>query len=335
MAHWIPDIISAVDVFTIGIVIIKAINLITIYTLPSRLSRYAHTSSSGDAPWALVTGASDGIGQALAHELAIQGFNVVLHGRNHTKLSAALSRLRAKHPEQSFRLLIADASTVPCMNCIGSGQISTTTADSSQIPPDFEAIQADLSDLNLTMLINNAGGGAVNPICLPLSESSATRITGNISLNALFPLHLTRVLLPILRRNAPALVMNISSMADQGFPLLASYSASKQFLMNMTRAVGLESRLDDGDKTVELLGVRIGRVTDVSHCKEPPSLFTPDSQTMARAALARSGHGNGIVVGYWAHALQQLGTNLLPTWAQDRVFMDVMRQERERELRTR
>lgn len=334
MAHWIPNIISAVGIFTIGIVVVKAINLITIYILPSRLSRYGHTSSNGNEPWALVTGASDGIGHALAHELAMHGFNVVIHGRNHSKLSAALSRLQATHPERSFRLLIADASTVPCMNCIGSEQPSATS-DSSQNPLDFDAIQADLSDLHLTVLINNAGGGAVNPICLPLSESSAARITGNVSLNALFPLHLTRVLLPILRRNAPALVMNISSMADKGFPLLTSYSASKQFLMNMTRAVGLELRIDDDDKQVEMLGVRIGRVTDVSHCKEPPSLFTPDSQTMARAALARSGHGNGIVVGYWAHALQQLGSNLLPAWAQDQANMAVMRKEREREQGTK
>ncbi|KAF4815182.1 Very-long-chain 3-oxoacyl-CoA reductase [Colletotrichum siamense] len=334
MAHWIPNIISAVGIFTIGVVVVKAINLIAIYSLPSRLSRYAHTSSNGNAPWALVTGASDGIGHALAHELAMQGFNVVIHGRNHSKLSAALSRLQATHPERSFRLLIADASTVPCMNCIESEHPSST-GDSSQNPLDFNAIQADLNDLHLTVLINNAGGGALNPICLPLSESFAARITGNVSLNALFPLHLTRVLLPILRRNAPALVMNISSMADKGFPLLASYSASKQFLMNMTRAVGLELRLDDGDKQVEMLGVRIGRVTDVSHCKEPPSLFTPDSQTMARAALARSGRGNGIVVGYWAHALQQLGSSLLPAWAQDQVIMAVMRKEREREQGTK
>ncbi|KAK1854832.1 short chain dehydrogenase [Colletotrichum chrysophilum] len=334
MAHWIPNIISAVGIFTIGIVVVKAINLITIYTLPSRLSRYAHTSSNGNAPWALVTGASDGIGHALAHELAMRGFNVVIHGRNHTKLSVALSRLQATHPERSFRLLIADASTVPCTNCIVSEQPSST-GNSSQISLDFNAIQADLSDLHLTVLINNAGGGAVNPICLPLSESSAARITGNVSLNALFPLHLTRVLLPILRRNSPALVMNISSMADKEFPLLASYSASKQFLMNMTRAVGLELRLDDGDKQVEILGIRIGRVTDVSHCKEPPSLFTPDSQTIARAALAQSGRGNGIVVGYWAHALQQLGSSLLPAWAQDQVIMAVMRKEREREQGTK
>ncbi|KAL3291148.1 short chain dehydrogenase/reductase [Colletotrichum asianum] len=334
MAHWISNIISAVGIFTIGIVVVKAINLITIYTLPSRLSRYAHTSSNGNAPWALVTGASDGIGHALAHELAMQGFNVVIHGRNHTKLSAALSRLRATHPERSFLLLIADASTVPCMNCIGSEHPSST-GDSSQNPLDFNVIQADLSDLHLTVLINNAGGGAVNPICLPLSESSATRITSNVSLKALFPLHLTRVLLPILRRNAPALVMNISSMADKGFPLLASYSASKQFLMNMTRAVGLELRLNDDDEQVEMLGVRTGRVTDVSHCKEPPSLFTPDSQTMARAALARSGRGNGIVVGYWAHALQQLGSSLLPAWALDQVIMAVMRKERERQQGTK
>ncbi|KAK1640690.1 short chain dehydrogenase/reductase [Colletotrichum phormii] len=284
-------IITFVGILTIGITVVKIADWIAIYTLPSRLGRYAHNSSNGDAPWALVTGASDGIGR----------FNVVLHGRNHAKLSADASDLRIKCPESSFRILVAWQTRRP-----------SQTGDSSQAPLDFESIQAELRELHLTVVVNNAGGGPTNPVFSPLIECSMDRINSNVSLNARFPLHLTRVLLPTLQQNAPSMVMNISSMADQGFPLLVAYSASKQFLMNMTRAVGLEFKLDDAANSVEMLGVRVGRVTDVSHLKEAPSLFTPDFQTMARAALARSGHGHGIVVRYWGHALQQAASSFLP-----------------------
>ncbi|KAK1543788.1 short chain dehydrogenase [Colletotrichum paranaense] len=329
---YIQTIIYIVGLLTLSLAGLKAVNWISIYTLPSRLRIYAHISPNGDAPWALVTGASDGIGRAFASELATQGFNVVLHGRNHAKLTVVASDFRKRYPARSFRILVADASAVPGVNYNGVER-PLQPVDSSQAPPDFASIQAELRDLHLTVVINNAGGGPTNPVFSPLVDCSTDRIASNVSLNALFPLHLTRVLLPVLRQNAPALVMNISSMADEGFPLLASYSASKQFLMTMTRAVGLELKLDDDSSNVELLGVRIGRVTNVSHLKEAPSLFTPDSQTMARAALARTGRGHGIVVGYWGHALQQASSSFLPRWAKDQVMMAIMREQRAGELR--
>jgi 17beta-estradiol 17-dehydrogenase / very-long-chain 3-oxoacyl-CoA reductase len=52
---------------------------------------------------------------------------------------------------------------------------------------------------------------------------------------------------------------------------------------------------------------------------------------MPKAALARAGHGSKIVAGYWAHALQQLGGEVLgwlPAGFRDSVYMDIMRQER-------
>lgn len=314
-------IIASVGILAIALAAIKAVKLVSIYLLPSRLGRYAHVTSSGQSPWALVTGASDGIGRALAHELAARGFNVVLHGRNLAKLSLVESRLREEYPERSVRVLVADAAAVPCMGCLAQTHAV-----------DFLAIEAAVADLHLTVLINNAGSGPVDPLYAPLSESSAARITANVSLNALFPLHLTRALLPALSRNAPALVVNISSVADQGLPLLASYGASKQFVMSLTRAVGLEMTLQGSADEVELLGIRVGRVTGVSHFRGRPSLFTPDAQAMARAILARAGRGHGVVIGYWTHALQQLAFSLLPPWVQDRVVVAVMRRERADEL---
>ncbi|KAI2605036.1 putative oxidoreductase,short chain dehydrogenase [Hypoxylon fragiforme] len=303
----------------------KTLKLTFIYIRPSGLHRYAHPTPDGQPPWALVTGASDGIGTAYAHELAAKGFNVVIHGRNPEKLRRVLSQLQAAFPQRSFRILVADASTVACV--VGHSQ-----HDGSKTL-DFDAIARELDDINLTVLVNNAGGGATNPRFLPLSASSEERITGNVSLNGLFPLHLTRALLPNLTRHQPSLVINMSSMGDGGFPLIAVYSASKAFFMTATRCLRLEMKME-GRAAVEILGIRVGRVTGASDCKEPPTAFLPSTQTMARAALARAGHDNGVVEGYWAHALQEVASSVLaalPRWVQDKVSMDVMHKMRRAE----
>lgn len=318
-------VFQTIGLLTAVLVVTKALQFVSIYLLPSRMARYAH-STNGQPPWALVTGASDGIGRGFAAELAKQGFNVVLHGRNYAKLSSVMLQLQERHPDRSFRVLVADASKIACLNCIrpGHGHMHTHDTDShtADTPPvDFDALRAALDDLNLTVLVNNAGGGALNPTFLSLGESSEARITGNVSLNALFPLHLTRALLPTLRRNSPSLVVNVSSLADSGLPLLVSYSASKRFLLTMTEAVVREMKLLGKGSDVELLGVRVGKTTNTAYFTEKPSFFTPDSQTMARASLEKAGYGHGIVVGYWTHALQHLFINAMPLWVKDRAFI--------------
>ncbi|KAM5386472.1 hypothetical protein ACJZ2D_000435 [Fusarium nematophilum] len=321
------SIFTAIGIAATVPVIYKIFWLVSPYLRPSRLYRYAHLSPSGATPWALVTGASDGIGREFATELAARGFNVVLHGRNQTKLSSTALELQERFPSGSFKILIADASAVQCTSCLHgrTGQDQRTG-----FGVDFEATQRQLEGLHLTVVINNAGGGLQDPTFAPLHKCSQERITGNISLNALFPLHLTRTLLPTLIRNSPALIMNISSMADQGLPLLASYSASKSFLMTMTEAVGLEMDLAGHD--VEVLGVRVAKTTGVSGLKVPPSLFLPTAEVMARAALGRVGCGRRIVDGYWAHSLQVRGADFLPGFLLDKVKLDVMRRERDAEL---
>jgi 17beta-estradiol 17-dehydrogenase / very-long-chain 3-oxoacyl-CoA reductase len=74
---------------------------------PSQLHRYAR---SGNGAWALVTGASDGIGLAFVHELLNRDFNVLLHGRNKSKLEKLRDELTKKYPKLSLEIAVADAS---------------------------------------------------------------------------------------------------------------------------------------------------------------------------------------------------------------------------------
>ncbi|KAH7304035.1 putative oxidoreductase,short chain dehydrogenase [Stachybotrys elegans] len=305
---------SAFGLLTISFLLTQLVRLALVYLRPSRLSRFAHASPSGAAPWALVTGASDGIGRAFAQELAAAGFNVALHGRNRDKLSKVVELFQAEFPQREFTILVADAGLVPCGACL------ETTGPS----PELVAMQQQLSSLHLTVLINNAGGGT--GIFQPVSAAAPITTAKNTSLNALFPLELTRMLLPQLARNGPSLVVNLSTMGDAGFPLIASYSASKAFTMAITRALRLEMLMNN--EPVEVLGIKVGRVTGTGPCRDPSSTFLPSAETMAKAALSKAGYGGGIVVGYWAHAIQQLGASLfavLPEWVEDNVKIGIMR----------
>ncbi|KAI1764141.1 hypothetical protein GGR53DRAFT_530877 [Hypoxylon sp. FL1150] len=177
--------------------------------------------------------------------------------------------------------------------------------------------QKALSGLHLTVLINNVGENPVAPVFVPLKDKTEVKLTKNVSLNALFPLHLTRTLLSTLAKNGLLLQINVSAMAEQGFTLLASYSVSKQFITTLTGALWLEMMMEGRADDVEILGIRTGRVPGVADYKEPPSFFVRDAKTFAKAALAHAGHGRGMVVGYWTHMLQHLMESLMPPWNEE------------------
>ncbi|KAF7172541.1 hypothetical protein CNMCM5623_004733 [Aspergillus felis] len=253
------------------------------YLRPSSLSRYNHP---GKEAWALVTGASDGIGFGFAQELCKRGFNIFLHGRNHDKLQRKRDELLAEFPKAKVRILVFDAFK------------------SSE---DIGWIAQEIGDARLTVLVNNAGGG-VNPF-QRLAELSHEDVQATISLNSTFTAQVTRILMPILEKNSPSLILNVSSAAAYVMPTLTVYSASKAFVESFTRSLQAEMTLDGKD--VEVLGLRVGNTN--SHGNDVAvGLFTPTSRTLASAALNRVGCDGPVVWAYWPHSLQGLSFHLLP-----------------------
>ncbi|CAK7205360.1 hypothetical protein SEUCBS139899_008130 [Sporothrix eucalyptigena] len=282
-----------------------------IYLRPSQVHRYVYNDTQGRPPWALVTGASDGVGVVLADELATVGLNVVLHGRNTTKLEGVRRDLEKKHPQRQFRLFVVDASQTPGQDLDG---LVTTT----------------LGDLHMTVLINNAGGGLRAPTYGALSETSTARIVENVTLNGLFPLVLTARILPLF--NGPSLVMNVGSLADIGMPFVTPYAASKVFMLAATSMMRRELAAL-GRSSTQMLAVRFGVVTGVSHTKTPPRWNEPDTTTMAQAALARTGSGSrDIVIAYLPQALQNAVLGWLSASSTDRLFQKIMMERRIKEI---
>jgi hypothetical protein len=81
---------------------------------PQNLKHKYGTDPSGtvkdETLWAVVTGGSDGIGLAMAHEMASQGFGVCIMARNLTKINKCLEDIKKLHPQVKTKAVVCDFS---------------------------------------------------------------------------------------------------------------------------------------------------------------------------------------------------------------------------------
>lgn len=134
---------------------------------------------------ALVTGATGGIGQAIAIQIAEQGITTVVVGRDRERGQAAVADIKARSGGRSVELMLADLSS---------------QQEIRMLARDFIARHG-----RLDVLINNVGG------LYGKRWETVDGIEGTFALNHLGPFLLTHLLLPILRRSAPARIININS----------------------------------------------------------------------------------------------------------------------------
>ena len=297
------QIFSTIGIAATGILAFRFLRFLYLYLRPSTLKRYLH---GGDA-WALVTGASDGIGRGFARELAHNGFNVALHGRNPHKLEIVKSQLQKEFPDVEFRTVVAEASWFTY--------------------EQIDELVAGLEDINLTVLVNNIGGA---DRIAPLEHTKPHAVDTIMNINARFPTQLTKALLPKLTQtSSPSLILNIGSMGDFSVPYATIYGGSKGFNMAWSSSLAVEMKSEG--KAVEVLGIYVGKVTDVTHCKEDASFFTPNARTMAKASLQRVGCRRTVVVGHVGHAMQRFLVGVLPSSVFTSLITSLMKRKWEEE----
>ena len=291
----------------------KVLRFINIYFIrTSSISKYNHNHvHSSQTPWAIVTGASNGIGKAYAYELCRKNFNIVLHGRNATKLHHYRTELHDEFPHLSFRVIVADASKT------GPAAIQK-----------IKEIVDSLKDLHVTVLINNVGtGDKRDGTCYSqVQDTEAEDIDHLISLNAQFPAQFTRAVVPLLlSHGGPALILTMGSMSDFGMPYLTVYSASKAFDMSFSR--GLRREMLAEGRNVEVLGIMTGEITGASGVESPSSLLKPHAKDYARAALDRVGCGEDVVAGCWAQGIVWAVVSSIPLSLLDNALTDGIRKD--------
>jgi short-subunit dehydrogenase len=167
--------------------------------------------------WALVTGASAGIGVALAEELARGGTSLVLTARRRERLEELAPRLSDAHKIQT-KIFVADLAEAEAPE-----QIFQFTKD--------QRIQIEL-------LINNAGFGAYGEF----QTVEARKLTDMVQVNCAAVVHLTRLYVPemVSRRHGDILIV-ASTAAFQSVPYISTYAATKAF--DLLFAEGLAEEL--------------------------------------------------------------------------------------------
>lgn len=270
----------------------------------SSLDRYR--SNSDVESWALVTGASDGIGKGFAEELCHRGFNVVLHGRNEKKLHLVRNELLEAYEGQQVRILVVDA-----------------VQDAGNLTRLKEAAN-ELKDIKLKIMVNNVGGAAdVKPLLSPFQDSHEDANRIQLELNVRFQTELTRLLLTQLIANQPACILNIgSASAELACCYLSVAGGVKAYQKAWSRSLSLEMKAERND--IDVLYYQLGMVSSGSSPR-PTSLLVPSSRKMASACLDKVGCGRDIAYGYWPHELQFGLISLLPTFVVERVLIGMVR----------
>ncbi len=185
-----------------------------------------------------ITGATDGIGKETARQLARKHHKIVLIGRPGDKSERTLAQLRAEAPDTEVELLTADLSVMSSVRNLAD-----------QLGTDYPDLQ---------VLINNAAVIRTTRITTPDGFEET------FAVNYLAHFLLTRTLLDKLKENAPARIVNVSSMvhetgridfedlqAEGGYNPSVAYAQSKVAMVLFTRE--LAGRLDGSGVTANAL----------------------------------------------------------------------------------
>lgn len=168
---------------------------------------------------ALVTGASSGIGEQFALQLAARGIDLVLAARSQDRLEDLAGRLRTAYPGIDVDVISVDLA-VP------------------HGPKDLTD-QLTARGARVDFLINNAGFGSHNR----LVDEDPDNLAREIQLNCSSLATLTARLLPSMVERGRGGVLNVASTAGfQPIPTMAVYAATKAFVLSFTEAVWAETR---------------------------------------------------------------------------------------------
>lgn len=235
--------------------------------------------------WAIVTGASDGIGREFAIQLARAGFNVLLAARNQAKLDAVVADI------------VKTASSAQTKTFV----IDFASADDAR----WEALLGELKPIEVGVLVNCVGVSHEFPT--DFVDTSEEELNTIVDVNVCATLRVTSLIAPAMVSRKKGLILNIGSFAGASpTPMLAVYAGSKAFLR--TWSDSLTAELTPKGITVEHVNTYF--VTSAMSKIRRPSLFIPNPKAFVRSVLAKIAPGT--ITPYWTHALVGAAMTLAP-----------------------
>jgi len=259
--------------------------------------------------YAIVTGATDGIGKAYALALAKRGMSLILISRTESKLQAVAEEIDTKYGSKG----IEKTKYIVC--------------DYSNFDEKTRArVAKELEGLDIGVLINNVGQSYRYPRYfheLPNDEVGAL-----IEMNINSTVWMTNMVIAGMAERKRGTIINLSSgSADFTMPLLAEYGAAKMFVERFSLSL---------DAEYKSRGVRV-------QCQVPfyvatklaklrKSLTVPTAEAYVWMSMRWLGYG-GVVQPFWLHAFQGWAMKAMPAFITDKAVMSMHAGIRKRGLK--
>ena len=226
---------------------------------------------------ALITGASSGIGEAFARKLASLGRNVFLVARSEDKLIALCNELgRTKSIRAQYLALDLSQADAPA-------RLLT---------------EIDKRGLIVDLLINNAGFGAMGDF----AQLDLNKQLNMIDLNVKSLVELTHRFLQPMRARRQGAIINVASTAGfQPVPFMATYGATKAFVLCFSEALWEENRPLGVHVMALCPGVTETGFFEASNMEQPPMRVAQSPEEVVDAALRGLARRKSVVISGWTN----------------------------------
>lgn len=237
--------------------------------------------------WALVTGASSGIGAALARELATHGAKLILTARRKERLESLAAELTAKGAE--VRILTADLN------------------DPAAPQQLFDATEG--AGLTVDILINNAGLGQYGAFC----ESPAEQELSQVRVNCEAVVRLSHLFVPRMAERRQGWVLILASTASfQPVPYISTYAATKVFDRFFSLGLAAEVARFGVKVTALCPGPTESEFFDVARANAFKTRGTQPAADVARLAIAALARGQRTIIPYFGGRFTAFLVRFLP-----------------------
>lgn len=249
----------------------------------------------------LITGASSGIGEAFARRLAGRGENVLLVARSEEKLARMCNELGRA-------------------NNINAQYVALDLTEENAAVRLFE--ETSRRGLEVETLINNAGFGSMGDF----ARLDLARELGMIDLNIKSLVALTYHFLKPMRERRSGTIINVASTAAfQGVPGMATYAATKAFVLSFSEALWVENRSFDVHVMALCPGVTETNFFVAANAERPPMRAAQTADQVVDTALSGLKRRKSHIISGWTNYLMAESERLVPRWIVARIAGKAMR----------
>ena len=249
----------------------------------------------------LVTGASGGIGEEFARQLAARGHNLLLVARSEDRLAKLANELGLKHDI--------------------TGQYITSDLTRRDAPRDLFA-ETERRGLEVDLLVNNAGFGSLGDF----TSFDHARDEEMITLNVTALVLLTHLYLPAMRARRAGAIINVASTAAfQPVPFMATYAATKAFVLSFSEALAEENRGHNVKIMALCPGATDTNFFQAAEGERPPYRMMQSPQQVVETALRALEAGKSHVISGWSNYFVTQAERLIPRSFVTRIAGKAMR----------